>query len=159
MAERSQVAPLVAGDRWSGAIAGHTEKSPSMRVFGLVLLIGFGLLGGLALWSHRAGGGEWRRTVGLVLIALGTIVFVWSVISPSTLPPVYRAWMRFGQRLGTIVSSVLFVVLYFIVFTVVGGLMRLFGTDPLDRVVTRGAGSYWRKHAPRSAPGDYAHMS
>ncbi len=130
-----------------------------MRVFGLVLLIGFGLLGGLALWSHRAGGGDWRRTVGWVLITLGSIVFVWSLISPRTLPPVYRAWMRFGQWLGTIVSSVLFVVLYFVVFSVVGGLMRLFGTDPLDRRVKRGAGSYWRKHAPKSAPGDYAHMS
>jgi len=72
---------------------------------------------------------------------------------------VYHAWMRFGQTLGSLVSSVLFSALYFVVFFLVGRLMRLFGTDPLDRTIERGVGSYWRKHAPRSAPADYVHMS
>lgn len=159
MAERTQVAPLVTGDRWAGAIAAPPEKEPSMRVFGVVLLVGFGLIGGLALWSYRATGVQWRLIVGSTLIALGSIVFLWSLGSPRTLPPVYRAWMRFGQGIGTIVSSILFSVLYFVVFFVIGRLMRLFGTDPIQRRIDRRAGSYWRKHAPRSAPADYAHMS
>ncbi len=130
-----------------------------MRIFGVVLLVGFGILGGLALWSYGSGGAEWRRVVGWTLISLGTIVFLWSLVSPRTLPPVYRAWMKFGQAIGTVVSSVLLSVLYFVVFFLVGRLMRLTGTDPLDRTVRRGAGTYWRKHAGRSAPADYAHMS
>ena len=159
MVERSDVSPLVESDRWSVTLRVPPAKPPSMRVFGLVMLIGFGLLGGLALWSWSSTGTTWRLIVGSILVGLAVIIFLWSLVAPKSLPPVYDAWMRFGQRIGTVVSTVLLSLLYFIVFTVVGGLMRLFGTDPLDRKVTRGAGSYWRKHAPPSAPADYAHLS
>ena len=159
MSERSDVSPLVTSDRWSSAISVPATKPPSMRVFGLVLLIGFGLLGGLALWSGRDADSTWRVAIGVVLLSLGSIVFLWSLVSPSTLPPIYRGWMRFGQGIGTVVSTVLLAILYFVVFTIVGGLMRLVGTDPLERRITRGPGSYWRKHAAPSAPADYAHLS
>ena len=130
-----------------------------MRLFGVVLLIGFGLLGGLALWSYESGGAEWRRVVGWALIITGGTVFVWSLISPRTLPPVYRGWMKFGQAIGNVVSTILLSALYFVVFFIVGRLMRLTGTDPLDRTIARGPGTYWRKHSGRGAPADYAHMS
>ena len=159
MAERTEVSPLVLRDRWSGALAAPLEKPPSMRVFGIVLLVGFGLLGGLALWSGRAADSEWRIVVGYILLSLGTIVFLWSLVSPRTLPPVYELWMRFGQGIGTVVSTVLLSVLYYVVFVIVGGLMRVFGTDPLDRRIERSSASYWRRHAPPSKPADYAHMS
>jgi len=159
MAERSDVSPLVKSDRWSGALSAPVEKPPSMRVFGLVMIVGFGLLGGLALWSWRETGSTWRLVVGSVLVALGVLIFLWSLVSPRTLPPIYRGWMRFGQGIGTVVSTVLLSVLYFVVFTLVGLLMRLVGTDPLERKLARGSGSYWRKHAPPSAPADYAHLS
>lgn len=159
MAERSDVSRIIEGDRWSGAIPIAPSKPPSMRVFGLVLLIGFGLLGGLALWSWRETGSTWRLVIGALLVSMGSIVFLWSLVSPGTLPPVYRAWMRFGQGIGTVVSTILLGVLHLVVFTVVGGLMRVFGTDPLSRRIDRAAGSYWRRHAPPSAPADYVHLS
>ena len=130
-----------------------------MRLFGIVLLVGFGILGGIALWSWREAGSTWRLLLGSVLVAVGAIVFLWSLISPRTLPPVYRGWMRFGQAIGNVVSTVLLSALYFVVFTIVGRLMRVFGTDPLDRRVDRGAATYWRRHAPPSAPADYLHLS
>ena len=135
------------------------EKPPSMRVFGLVMLIGFGLLGGLALWSWRETGSTWRVVVGTILVSLAVVIFLWSLVAPRSLPPVYRAWMAFGQGIGHVVSTVLLSVLYFVVFTIVGVLMRMSGTDPLERKLSRGAGSYWRKHAPPSTPADYAHLS
>ena len=159
MSERSDVSPLVASDRWARSLDAKPVKPPSMRVFGLVILIGFGLFGGLALWSWRDSGTTWRLVVGTVLVSLAVVVFVWSLAAPKSLPPVYDAWMRFGQAIGAVVSTVLLTALYFIVFTLVGGLMRLFGTDPLERNLDRGAASYWRKHAPPSEPGDYAHLS
>jgi hypothetical protein len=157
--ERSDVSTIIESDRWAGALNTAPVKPPSMRVFGIVLLVGFGLLGGLALWSWSDNGATWRLILGTLLVAIGAIVFLWSLVSPATLPPVYRAWMRFGQGIGTIVSTIMFTVLYFVVFTIVGGLMRLFGTDPLDRKIERGAGTYWHKHAPPSTAADYAHLS
>ena len=159
MAERSDVSPIIAGDKWSDAVPVAPSKPQSMRIFGLVLLIGFGLLGGLALWSWRATGSNWRLVVGTLLVSIGTIVFLWSVVSPRTLPPVYRAWMRFGQGIGNVVSTILLGVLYLVVFTVVGGLMRIFGTDPLERRIERSKSSYWRRHSPPAAPTDYVHLS
>ena len=159
MTERSDVAPLIKSDRWSGTLDTPIEKPPSMRIFGLVMLVGFGLLGGLALWSWREAHVTWRLVLGATLVAIGTVIFLWSLVSPRTLPPVYRGWMSFGQRIGTIVSSILLSVLYFVVFTIVGLLMRVFGTDPLERKIVRGSGTYWRKHAPPSTAADYAHLS
>ena len=159
MVERSDVSPLVESDRWARTLEAAPVKPPSMRVFGLVMLIGFGLLGGLALWSWSENGSTWRLVVGGILVSLAVVIFLWSLVAPRSLPPVYEAWMRFGQAIGTVVSTILLSVLYFIVFTLVGGLMRLFGTDPLERKVDRAAGSYWRKHAPPSPPEGYAHLS
>ncbi len=97
--------------------------------------------------------------IGALLVSIGTIVFFWSLVSPRTLTPVYYGWIRFGQGIGSVVSTILLSVLYLVVFTLVGGLMRIFGTDPLSRRIDRGAGSYWRRHAPPSPPADYVHMS
>ena len=162
MQTSSDVSPLLAKDRWARVLEQPAAKPPSMRVFGLIMLVGFGILGGLLLLGwHRAGqpAGSWRFVIGAVLVSAGALLFVWSLIAPGSLPPVYRGWMAFGQKLGTIVSTVLLTAAYFLVVTPVGLLMRLTGTDPLERRIERGKGSYWQDHAgPRSADG-YTHMS
>lgn len=153
------VAPLSSADRWAIALEPRTEAPPSMRNFGLIMLIGFGVLGGLLLWSWTRNAGAWRLTLGSTLVTLGTFVCLWALASPRTVTPVYHGWMRFGMTLGTIVSTVLLSLLYFVVITPVGALMRLTGTDPLERTLSAAAASYWKPHARPTGPDDYVHMS
>src|SRR5688500_12362393 len=159
MHQRSDVSPLVVTDRWASVLHRPPEKAPSMRVFGLVMLIGFGVLGGLLLWGWLSEETAWRLYAGALLMSLGVLIFLWSLVAPRSLPPVYRAWMAFGTKLGTIVSTVLLTVAYFLVVAPVGLIMRLTGTDPLDRAVRREAASYWHPHAGPRPPSDYQHMS
>lgn len=152
-----EVSPMVATDRWAGVLPAPGPKEPSMRLFGGAMLLGFGGLGGLFAWTADGAGG--RRTAGLVMIALGALILLWSLVAPRSVRPLYRGWMRFGEGLGEVVSTVLLTLLYFLVVAPVGRVMRLTGTDPLDRRLARGEGTYWRRHAPAAGPDDYAHMS
>ena len=159
MQSRSDVSPLLVKDRWASALPPAPEKAPSMRIFGLVMLVGFGVLGGLLLLGWSRSGGTWRLWGGALLVSLGLLVFLWSLVAPRSLPPVYRAWMRFGQGLGTVVSTILLTVAYYVVVTPVGLIMRLTGTDPLQRALDAKARSYWQPHAPPRPPSEYEHMS
>lgn len=159
MIERRDVLPVIGSDRWAGALPRPTDKKPSMRIFGLVMLVGFGILGGINLWAWHRTGVESRLLLASVLIGTGTIVFVISVVAPRSLPPVYGAWMRFGEGIGTLVSTVLLGAAYFLVVTPVGWLMRATGTDPLERRLTRKEGTYWKQRAKPPMPQDYRHMS
>jgi len=159
MPEHTDVSPLLPRDRWSRAIVPRTPKPPSMRVFGLIMLIGFGVLGGLLLWSWSRNGGDWRLVLGGILVTIGVVVCIWALASPRTVGPVYDGWMRFGRALGTVVSTVLLSVLYYVVLTPVGWLMRLTGTDPLERKLDAAVASYWKPHARPAGPDDYVHMS
>ncbi|HUF28140.1 MAG TPA: SxtJ family membrane protein [Gemmatimonadaceae bacterium] len=158
-AHSSEISPLIQRDRWASAIPAKAVKPPSMRIFGLIMLIGFGILGGLLLWSWSRTGSQFRLGAGSALVGVGVLLFLWSLLSPGTLPPVYHAWMKFGMGIGTVVSTVLLSVMYFVVVMPVGLLMRLTGTDPLERRLSRGPGSYWRAHAAPGGPDDYTHMS
>lgn len=130
-----------------------------MRVFGIVMLVGFGGLGTLAFLAHRRSDSASWLAVAAALWTVAGVLFLWSLVSPRTLPPVYRGWMRFGQAIGAVMSTLLLGLIYFAVVTPVGLLMRLTGTDPLDRRPRPGPGSYWKDHAPPAAPESYRHLS
>jgi hypothetical protein len=134
-------------------------KPPSMRVFGLIMLIGFGILGGLLLLGWRDDAASWKLVLGLALVVTGATIALWALVSPTTVRPVHDAWMRFGMALGTVVSAILLGVVYFVVLTPTGWLMRRTGTDPLARAIQRGPGTYWGRHAPRGGPQSSGHMS
>ena len=159
MTNRTDVSPIDQRDRWAGALPRIAERPPSMRVFGVVMLVGFGVLGGLLLVTSEAAGDEVRRAFGMALVAVGATIFFWSLVSPRTLPPVYRAWMSFGKAVGGGVSLVLLGVVYYAVVTPVGLLMRATGTDPLERALRRDSTSYWRRRTLATDPDAYRHMS
>ena len=129
-----------------------------MRLFGLVMLLGFGTFGAILWWPARQDGSSGRALAGLALMAIGAAVLLLTLLAPSRARPLYRAWMRFGQSIGTVVSTLLLTALYFTVVTLVGRLMRLAGTDPLQRAKRAAGESYWEPHAPLTGPEGYEHL-
>ena len=64
-------------------------------------------------------------------------------LSPAALAPLNRVWTRFGLLLHRIVSPVVLGVMFFVVVTPMGLVMRALGKDPLRLRFDREARSYW----------------
>lgn len=97
-----------------------------LRHFGL--LVG-GILAVIAVWPVVFRGESprtWVLILAAALIALG-------LVFPRALRSVYRLWMRMGHLLGWFNTRLLLSVVYFLVMTPTGMVMRLVGRDPLDR--------------------------
>ena len=80
-----------------------------------------------------AGVSAWRghQVPPRVLASLGALLILAGALVPSHLGPVYRAWMRLAHILSRITTPIFMGVVYFVVLTPIGWLMRLFGHDPL----------------------------
>jgi len=115
-------------------------KASSDRAFGWVFVTVFLII---ALWPLVSGGELrwWSLMVsGLVLLA--------TVAAPSLLSMPNRLWLRFGLLLHRIVSPVVLAVMFYLVVTPTGLLMRVFAKNILRLRRETAAESYWIKREP-----------
>lgn len=114
-----------------------TEKK-DIRLFSnivpVVLIIWGTILGFSHCWD---GNSEW------ILYGLAVILFFWGMISPFTLRPVYIGWMYVTRCIAWVLTTLVLGLVFYIGFTLVGFLMRLFGKEPLNRRLDREAPTYW----------------
>ena len=96
------------------------------RRFGFTLGAAFLVLGGVLWWRDR----EPAATIALVLAGA---LLVASVVVPSRLGPVQRAWLGFGAALSRVTTPIFLGVVYFGVISPIGLLLRLRGRNPLTR--------------------------
>ena len=128
------------------------QRNPSRRdllVFGL-LLGPFVALLGLVLERKLGAPGAAR----LAWIAGGTIVALFAVV-PRARRPIYLGWIYATYPIGWVVSNVLLAVIYYLVFTPLGWLLRAAGRDPMTSRFDRSAASYWVEHDPEQDPRRY----
>ncbi|MFQ5746786.1 MAG: SxtJ family membrane protein [Gemmatimonadota bacterium] len=104
------------------------------RKFGLTVGGALLALGGLLLWRGRGGLSPWIGGAGLALVLGGLIV-------PGRLGPVHRAWMGLAHALSRVTTPVFMSLLYFLVLTPFGLVMRALGRRPLRHAERDG--SYW----------------
>ena len=71
-----------------------------------------------------------------------------AVVYPQMLAPLNRLWFRFGLLLHKIVSPVVLAIMFFLVFTPTGMIMRALGKDPLRLRLDKNATSYWIERTP-----------
>ena len=123
-----------------------TVKGPSDRSFGLVFTTVFLLIGVAPLvFGHPFH--VWSLVVAA---AFGAV----SAVAPGLLAPLNRLWMRFGLLLHKIVSPVVLGIMFFLVITPMGLVMRMFGKDPLRLRIDRSASTYWIGRTPPGPPAD-----
>jgi predicted membrane metal-binding protein len=117
-------------------------EGSSDRAFAVVFAIVFAIVG---LWPWMFGGSPrwWALAVATGFVFVGAA-------RPALLTPLNRLWMRFGLLLGYIVSPIALGVVYFLVLTPVGLLLRWRGGDPLRLKRRPDTASYW---VPRQPPG------
>lgn len=78
-----------------------------------------------------------------LFMGAGTVFLAVAVIRPVLLRYPYILWMGFGQVLSWVNTRLILCVMFYLILTPVGIVMRLFGRDPLSRRFDRDAGSYW----------------
>ena len=66
-----------------------------------------------------------------IFLFFSTIFMILSIFKPSTLQPLNYNWMRLGFFLGKIINPLVMGLIYFLVITPYGILIRLFGRDEL----------------------------
>ena len=119
------------------------EREGSDRVFGVVLGVFFALV---ALAPLRHGGPP--RLWALVLAAL-LLGIAW--VRPILLRGPKRAWLFLGFLIGMVVSPIVLAILFYLVITPIGFLMRAVGKDPLQLRAPSESNTYWRLRASEAS--------
>lgn len=104
------------------------------RNFGWTVGAAFLALSGLLWWRGK-------HSAALVFLALGAVLVLAGLVAPARLGPIQRAWMGFARLLSLVTTPIFMGIVYFLVLTPTGWLMRLFGRNPIRR--TPSEGSFW----------------
>ena len=119
-----------------------------LRHFALLCVGVFGAIAAYCFWFTASS--VWAAVFG-ALAVLGLI----GCVRPGFLRPMYVVWMALALPIGWTISHLLLLVVYYLVLTPIGFVMRLFGYDPLARHFDRSAKSYWTPHDPGADPARY----
>ncbi len=108
----------------------------NLRKFGITLGLAFLIITLLLVARHE-------HSLSPFLISI--IFFVLAFIMPILLKPIYIIWMRLAFMLGWINTRLILFIIFYLVFTPIGILMRLFRVDSLDKKIDKNKESYWRR--------------
>jgi len=118
-----------------------TQKTGSSdRSFGFVFTAFFLIVGLVPLISGGSPRPAW-------IVASIIIAFI-SFIKPSVLAPFNKYWTRFGLFLHKVVSPIILGIMYFLVFTPIGLVMRVLDKRPLQLKLEPESSTYWITREP-----------
>ena len=75
------------------------------------------------------------------------------LLFPKGLAPVFRLWMKFGEKIGWLNSRILLSILFYLIITPIGWVMTLLGKRPLELGFDPQAESY--RVPKESRPADH----
>ena len=117
-------------------------KISSNRSFGIVFFVVFFLVAVYPL-IHNEEIRIWSLIISIIFLILG-------LINSRILDPLNKLWFKFGILLGKIVSPIIMGIIFFLVVTPIGFIMRILGKDLLNLKFNRNK-SYWiEKTGPKS---------
>ncbi len=124
-------------------MATHKEKLPSNRNFGLVFFVFFLIIG---LWPLLG-----TNEIRYWSIFFSIIFFFLGITNSKLLNPLNKIWFNFGILLGKMISPLIMGIIFFLVVTPIGVIMRVFGKDILSLKYNKKNKSYWiEKNGPKS---------
>jgi ABC-type uncharacterized transport system permease subunit len=107
-----------------------------LRNFGYVMAGAFVALFGLGLpWLLDHPWPTWPWIVAAIFAGFGKF-------SPESLKIVFRIWMKFGSAMSKVMTPLVLGIVFYLVITPFGLVMRLFGRDPLTHHADPACNSY-----------------
>ena len=121
----------------------NTEKNiTTNRSFGIVFFIVFLIIGVYPILNE----GDvrfWSLIIAVIFLVLG-------ILNSKVLNPLNKLWFKFGIFLGKVISPIIMGIIFFLVVTPIGFIMRLLGKDVLNLKYSNNK-SYWiEKSGPKS---------
>ena len=117
-------------------------KVGSNKSFGIVFFVVFLLISLYPLLNNESIR-FWSLIISIIFLVLG-------ILNSSLLSPLNKLWFKFGILLGKIISPIIMGIIYFLVVTPIGLIMRLLGKDVLNLKYSDYK-SYWiEKTGPKS---------
>ena len=109
-------------------------KLPSNRNFGIVFSIVFLII---SLWPLLS-----QNDIRIWSLIISGIFLVLGLINSKLLLPLNKIWFKFGILLGNFIAPIVMGVVYFMVVTPTGLIMRLLGKDLLN-LKKNNKDTYW----------------
>ena len=113
----------------------YQVKVSSNRSFGFLFFVVFFVI---SLWPLKSQGDLrlWAFVLSLVFLILG-------ILNSKFLTPLNKLWFKFGILLGSIVSPFVMGLVFFLVVTPTGMIMRFLGKDLLRINKNKTISTYW----------------
>ncbi|MDP2471185.1 MAG: SxtJ family membrane protein [Candidatus Palauibacterales bacterium] len=109
------------------------------RKFGLTVGVALGVLAAIGLWRGHI-------VAPAILGGLGALLAVAGLVIPGRLGPVHAGWMRMAHAISRVTTPIFLGIVYLVVLTPAGLLMRLLGRDPLRHAASKTG--YWIVREP-----------
>ena len=109
-------------------------KLPTNRNFGIVFSVVFLLI---ALWPLLK-----QNDVRIWSLIISIIFFILGLFNSNILLPLNKLWFKFGILLGNIVAPIVMGIVYFLVVTPTGLIMRMLRKDLLN-LKKNNKNTYW----------------
>ena len=117
-------------------------KLGSNKSFGIVFFVVFLLISFYPLLNNES--------IRLWSLIISTIFLILGILNSNLLSPLNKLWFKFGILLGKIISPIVMGIIFFLVVTPIGLIMRLFGKDVLN-LKYNDYKSYWiKKTGPKN---------
>lgn len=105
------------------------------RAFAFPVGGAFLVFAGLSWWrGHEA--------LAALLAGVGAVLAVAGALAPTRLGAVERAWMGLAHAISRLTTPVILAIVYFLVITPIGLVMRAVGRNPVRHDAVEG--SYWK---------------
>jgi hypothetical protein len=125
--------------------------SRTLRQFGWIALVGFGLMATLA-WNEwlvfSVGLGEWRQPVVAGLAGLAGLAGFFSIVYPKANLPIYLGLTILAYPIGFVLSYVIMGTIFYLMLAPMGIIFRITGRDPMKRRFEPETASYWVDSRP-----------
>ena len=109
-------------------------KMGSNKSFGIVFFIVFLII---AFWPFVSFSmfKIWPLIISIIFLILG-------LMNSKILSPLNKIWFKFGILLGSIVSPIVMSIIFFVIITPIGIIMKILGKDLLNKKYNK-QNSYW----------------
>jgi hypothetical protein len=111
-----------------------TKKQLNTFVFGLAMII--------SLFAFRAHKAE-NYKISILLLFLGLLLIFIYFIKKDFVVKFYKVWMKCASFIGAIITGILIIFIFYLVFTPVGIFLRIIKKDVLNLKKDPKLDSYW----------------
>ncbi len=111
------------------------KEQTSVKSFGILFFLVFLIIG---FWPKIAG-----DEIRLWSIIISIIFLVLGLINSKVLVPLNKYWIKLGEFLGKIIAPIVMLIIYFVIVTPIGLLLKIFQKDILNVRSDKNLNSYW----------------